>query len=89
MTRSQQARADALADAETLLAVHDAYVGLSDCALTYVKTPWPGFECCDLIRCVAWGDVIRFQAGMHRDLDEYAIEAITAAFKAVPGLRGE
>ncbi len=71
MTASEQARADALADAETLLG-----------NLPVARIPW------DLLRLRMEVTTLS-RRGLLAALDRHGQDLARAAFRAVPGLRGD
>ena len=80
MTTSEQARADARADAETLR----AFIGSAnrEAIREGAKPPYP------TLRCIAWGT--RASDRMERGGDSATAAAVLAAriaFRAIPGLR--
>lgn len=72
-----------IVEARMLREFHDGHKGLTGC---WQGVNQPGFECCDLIRAIAWADVVRLVVSNGNDAGEYALEAAHYAHLAVPGL---
>lgn len=84
---------DALADAETLRRAHDSEAGNSESCWCVGPSGERHLPCCDLLDAMAWASISRIQRSVHgpeSDMWHGAIEeSARAAFRAVPGLRGE
>ena len=96
MSANEQARADAMADAETLETLHDYDPVDVECAVeTQLRmiSRRETLPCCDLRDCFAWSSIMRLQLSLHGPASDLwhgaAVEAARAAFRAVPGLREE
>lgn len=92
MTKSEQARADAMADVETLRLAHESEAGFSESCWCVGPSGERHLPCCDLLDSFAWASISRLQRSVHGvDSDMWAdsaLESARAAFRAVPGLRG-
>jgi len=82
MTSSEQARADAMADAETLRQIADE-MALEHPGPTFKRDYPEAYE-----TVVALDSISGFAASEYRTLPEKAIYSAQDAFRAVPGLRG-